>query len=456
MQEKTLKTSTRWAYAISNNGFFISMTLFTIYPMVFMTACLHLPLAQAGLILTLTKLSDLVLGFFSGAIIEKVKLPWGKYRSWFLVGPILAGIGCCLFFSPLLMHVPQGAVVPLGVFLMVLWNVSSNIVMTCHSSLNNLLVQDPMERVSIFKLSNQLQAITGFIAGFFMMKIVFAVGGEMSINLPGMQVIGILYSLIYFGLYFVFFMAIRDFKDSPSHFGRRVSVITTIKLLFTNRKCAVVTLSGIFGWSAETFYKALVSYLFLYVLLAPKVFDAYNWSIAIAAFIGASLAQSLTKVTSKKNTFVLGFFLMAIGLGGAYFASATPILTLLLICFATVGANFARTTCVPIYSDIADYVEFDTGEKIISYVMTLYNVIFKIAGLVAAQAATALAAVGFVSGEEITAEVATGVKGIALLLPAGFALVAAIIMFVFYNLDEKKMPEVQAGLQARLAELKKS
>lgn len=59
-----------------------------------------------------------------------------------------------------------------------------------HNAMNAMLTHNQTEMISIFKLSNHLQVIAGAIAGFFMMKIVFAVGGEQTVNLKGMQVVG--------------------------------------------------------------------------------------------------------------------------------------------------------------------------------------------------------------------------------------------------------------------------
>jgi Na+/melibiose symporter-like transporter len=449
MEERTLKQSVRWGYALGNNGFFITMALYIMYPLVFMTACLGLPFPLAIQILTWTKIFDLIFSFFSGSIIEKVKLPWGKYRSWFLVAPIIAGIATCLFFSPLLGMVPGAAVLPLGVFLMVLWNVASNIVLTCDSSMNNVLVQNPLERVGLFKLSNQCQAVTGAIAGFFIMKIVYGVGGSQTINLAGMQVVGIIYSVLYFLLYFNYFLRLKDYQNAGIGIVHKVSILTTLKLIFTNGKVAALTFSGMFGFSAETFFKSVGAFFFLYVLFSPQLLDAYNWTIVIGAFAGATLALPLARKTSKKVGYNIGYLIMAAGLVATYFTVKIPYLCLFCICVAIVGLNFARSLFLPMYSDVSDYTRRATGQFVTSYTMTAYNICFKVAGLVAAQASGLLASVGFMQGVDPTPEVSLGIARVATFGPAAFAVAGVLIMLIFYRLDEKKMPEIQAELKSR-------
>jgi Na+/melibiose symporter-like transporter len=448
-EEHSLKKSLRWSFALGNNGFFITMMLYTVYPLIFMTRCLGLAFPLAVQILIWTRVIDTILSLFTGSIIEKVKMPWGKYRSWFLVGPIVAGIGTCLFFSPLLIMVSPRAVLPLGVFLMLIWNVAGNFVMVCDGSMNAVLVHNQLERVSIFKLSNQLQAITGFVAGFFMMKIVFAVGGEQDVNLAGMQAIGIIFSVLYIALYLNFFIQLKDFKDSPSGWSQKGSVFDALKLLFTNAKASSLTFSGMFSFSAETFFKSVATYFFLYVLFSVKTIDYFNWLSVIGAFVGAALAMPLARRTTKKSAYILGYLIMAAALVGTYFCAGSAYLALGFISVGFIGLNFARSVCLPMYSDVADWTMHITNRNVASNTMTLYNLCFKVAGFVAASASGLLALVGFRTGVEPTPEVSQGIRAVATLGPAAFAVIGALILLVCYRLNEKEIPAIQEELRAK-------
>ena len=75
--------------------------------------------------------------------------------------------------------------------------------------------------------------------------------------------------------------------------------------------------------------------------------------------------------------------------------------------------------------------------------------IFKAAGLVAAQASGLLARVGFVTGTDPAPEVSRGISMVATLGPAAFALTGALIMLFFYHLDEKQMPQILTELKKR-------
>jgi Na+/melibiose symporter-like transporter len=340
-------------------------------------------------------------------------------------------------------------IVLVGFTLLLIWNVVGSIVLACHNALNTVLIHNPMERLNVFKLSNQLQAITGFIAGFFMMKIVFAVGGEQRINLIGMQVIGVIYSFLFFILYLAFFINLKDYKDDETGDNRKNSLTDTLKLFFTNGKIASLTISGMLGFSAETFFKAVASYYFLYALFSSGVLDAFNWTSVIAAFIGASLAMPLAKKTSKQNAYTIGYFLMAGGLILSYFTSGIPYLSLMAICIGFIGLNFPRVVLVPMYSDASDFTLHATGKHIVSHAMALYMMTFKIAGLIVAQASGLLAKAGYVTGEDPLPEVSEGIRRVSTFGPALFTIAGVLVIIVFYRLDEKKIPAIQAEIRAR-------
>jgi Na+/melibiose symporter-like transporter len=210
-----------------------------------------------------------------------------------------------------------------------------------------------------------------------------------------------------------------------------------------------MTISGMFSYSAETLFRVVASYYFLYTLFSTGVLDAFNWTSVIAAFIGASLAVPLAKKTNKKSAYVIGYFLMGLALVLAYFTSGTPYVSLAAICIGIIGLNFARSVMVPMYSDASDFTEHATGRNIVSHAMTLYQMVFKIAGLAAAQGAGLLARAGYVTGADPSPAVSEGIRRVSTLGPAAFAVTGALVMLIFYRLDEKKIPAIQVELRAR-------
>ncbi len=448
--ENKMDRSLKWIYALGNNGFFIAMTLYTTYTLSFMTMGLGLSFPVAVKIMSLSKIIDTIASiFFTSFALDNIKFPWGKYRSWLLVGPIVAGLSTVAFFSPLLAEMPESSAVAVGTALVALWNIASNIVLSAFNALNSKITTNSEEMVSLSKLSNQCQGITGFIAGFFIMKIVYAVGGVQSVNLAGMQIIGWIYSVLYFVFCFILFLKLKNMKDDPNDRKSKTSVMDTLRVIFTNRNCGVFTLSLMFGYTAETFFKACVSYWCLYTLFSPGALDFFNYAIIITLFLGATFTPKAIKITgSKKNTVIVGFLGFAACLFATYFAAEAKMAYVAVGLFA-VGIffeNFVRALCVPMYTEIADFARYETGKFEIGYMMSAYNLTFKVSGWFAAKASALLALVGYYTGVEITPAISAGINKVAVLGSGVFALIGALIMLL-YNLDEKELPRIQSELR---------
>jgi Na+/melibiose symporter-like transporter len=450
--DQQLTPGRKWAYAFANAGSFVNMTLYTTFPLIFITAVLHYPVSYGVAILTVDKITSIAFTFVSGPLVEKVKLPWGKYRSWFLVSPIICAVSCVLFFSPLLLHVPQAMVIPLGSLLVMGYQLGGIPRGVGYNAMNRLLSSDSLERVRLNKLATQMQGVILFVCGLFVWRVIYAVGHQQSINMPGMQVIAVTYGFLNFLFYFIFFLSLKGFDETAGGGGGRgnASILTSFKILFTNGKLAAAIIGMFFCFSTETFCKVVVSFYILYVLGSPEMMANYSWAIVVAMLVGTFMAVPLVKKTgSKKVTFLMGFILSGLALVGAYFAVdlKIPLIGLLCICLSDMGVGVGRSVCVPIFGDIADHAKAKDGKDTTSYIMALYNLIFKLAGLVAAQASGLVGRIGFNprGGVEPTPEILEGVRKVTTLGPASLAVVGVLIVLLFYHMDEKALKAARGG-----------
>jgi Na+/melibiose symporter-like transporter len=438
----------KWAFAFANAGSFVNMTLFTTFPLIFITGVLHYPISYGVAILSLQQVTTILFSLFvSAAVVEKVKMPWGKYRSWFLVVPVITFASTVLFFSPLLLHVPEKMVIPVGTLLVMGYQISVLPRGVAYNSYNRLLTSSSIERVRLTKLATQMQGVLLFICGLFVWRVIYAVGHQQSINMAGMQVIAFTYGFLNLVCYYIFFFSLKGFDESAAGVSRGgVNIFTSFKILFSNGKLASAIIGIFFCFTTETFCKVVVSFYILYVLRSPEMMANYSWAIVVTMLVGTFIAVPLVKATgSKKITLIVGFIISGLALIGAYFVVdlKIPILGLLCICLADMGVGVGRSVCVPIFGDIADEAKLRSkdGKDTTSYIMALYSLIFKFAGLVAAQASGLVGRIGFNprSGVEPTPEILEGVRKVTTLGPACFAAVGVLIVLIFYRMDEKAL-----------------
>ncbi len=427
-----LPKNIKYTYALASSGYHVTLILYAIYPIVFMTTCLKMPAASAAAVISIGEVLDLILSLGLGGMIENCRLRWGKYRSWFYIAPLIAGVSCVLFFSPFLSRLPAGLMPPAAIFLYLVWNVSSTVVMICHSTLNNLLTKDPQERVGLNTLTNQLKAVFGMLFGSIILPVFFLVGGTKNVNLPGMTVLGIVFSLFYILCFFSFAAELKGLPSNDQGRCERIPLLETVKLLLHNGRLAALTLAATLTTSGEIIYNLLTSYFFIYVLGKIEILGAFNWASKLFLLIGSTTAIWYARRLSKKRIFVLASLLQAAMFLAAYFTVQRPFLTLLIICAGIMGQGIASCMIIPMYSDIADTVSKESGKRP-GAVMAAGTLVYKFAGFIGALGTFLLARVGYVSGTEPSAGVVQGIRMISTINPFLFVAAGAAVLLLFYR-----------------------
>jgi len=449
-EKNQVRTSRVMAFGLSDNGYFISLLLFTSYPLIYMTKCLGMPFPLAVSIASAGKFIDIISGLCMGAILEKVKLPWGKYRSWFLVSPIIATVAACLFYSPLLTTLPDGAKIPVGAILVAMWAFGGNLIRTSYASINSSLTTNPKERTKLMAVGMQCQTVTAFVASLLMMPIVFAIGGTNTINQAGMQGIAIIFSALYCIFCWIFFYNLRDWKDSdhPILARQKSKVWDAILLIFTNLKVFVYCMCAFIVTTGETLLKSLVTYIFIYALMAESQVSTYNWLIVVMAFIGNSSVHILSRKLATRNIWRMGYFGFGVMLVLGFLFKGVPYATLIFIGLAFLCLNISRPPGIPLWGDVSDYIRLEKGKNRMSDIMTVFNLQFKLAGFLAMLGSSVLAMVGFQTDVDPSEAVRSNIITVGLLLPAAFAIVGSVIHMLFFRIDYKKLDAMKEAEKA--------
>lgn len=427
-----LDDTTKYSYAFAASGYYVTLALYTIYPIVFMTNCLHISAAAAAMVVTIAEILDFAISLSLGSMIENSRLPWGTYRSWLYIAPLAAGASCVTFFSGFLTRIPQAAVIPAAILLYLVWNLAGTVVMICHGTLNTLLTNHPRGRVELNKLANQFRAAFGALFGSLMMPIMFIVGKSKDVNIQGMTVVSMIYSLFYIVSFFYFAAHLKKLRLNENVKSVRVPVLETVKLILKNGRLAALTLAATLSASGEIIYSFLTSYFFLYVLGKTEILGTFNWASRIFLLLGSSVAFILTRRFSKKQVFVMSSLLQAAMYLALYYAARAPYLALLAICVGIMGQGVSSCMVIPLYSDIADSLNTG-GKRVTGAVMAANSLIYKVAGFVGALGTFLLTKVGYVAGTQPDAQVVQGILRITTLNPFLFALSGAAVLLLFYR-----------------------
>jgi len=190
------------------------------------------------------------------------------------------------------------------------------------------------------------------------------------------------------------------------------------------------------------------TYTFGFIALT-SAFNAIGQWLAI---LGVIFTNFLVKKIGKKPAF-LGLFITAVISTAAYFLFSPEDVVLIFV-FQIIG-SFTGGPLSPViwamYADTADYSEWKTGRRATGLVFSASQMSQQIGWAIGAFAAgMLLSTFGFQANMEQNEDVKNGLKALMSIIPAA-AGVLAIIMSLFYKLDEKMMSQVEADLSAQRA-----
>ena len=456
-QPKALSSYIQLSYAGADTTFAMMVALTNTFVLIFLTNVALFPAAIAGSILFFGRILDGISAPPIGALIERSNMKWGKYRPWLVIGSVLTLIFNILIFID--WNGSAGAVVFKAIICCLVYAAfcaSTNLVYTGFTSLNSSLTSVPVERVKLSSLRSQGGAIGRILSGYLLIPMIHFFGGIGEYTVKGFFVTAVVTSIILVFGYLNLAFAIKD-KDTYTPEAEIKEVVQpqlltrseAFRFIITNRPLMCLFFSDVVRLLSFLVTLAMFPFFFLYVSQDPGAAPMLFGSTAIATLVGATLTRFVTKVISKRNTYMLGMIIF-----GASFVVAnafkfdTPIMVGALV-IGFVGYAFASTVTTAIYADIVDYGEVKYGKNARANYFAMFQLSIKVAAILSTGiSGFGLAAIGFVAGTEPTAQVIAGINFIALALPIGLSVLTIISMLLF-NLTDKKMLEVREILESK-------
>ena len=141
----------------------------------FLTTFVGLTNVQLGTMNTVKGLIGLWGSFVIGVIMQKVRLPWGRYRSWIYIMMPLAGIFQILTFVNW-GNLPEGIKFPLVFVICVLDTFLYNFAFAAYTGLMIPLAPDPTERTGLAGARSQINSIGKVFFGFVAVAAIAFIG----------------------------------------------------------------------------------------------------------------------------------------------------------------------------------------------------------------------------------------------------------------------------------------
>lgn len=404
-----------------------------------------------------------------GMLVDRTRTKLGKVKPWVGFGAIpLAIISMLVFIAP---NTTSFTVATIWMFVIyALYTAISCAVESPSNCFGALCSPNPKERSSAISIASFLRSV-GQSGGQVVIIVVPAImkalmGNQQYKNAEG-QGIDLIISTAVCALGMMIFVMIffANNKERVPYTTEKVSLIESIKLVFTNKNLLMVSLTKLFGFGRGV-YGTVSLYIAVYLLGSKGLKLALMLPMGIGTAVGTLLVNFVLKKFSTKKTFIIFCVYGASAMAILFFMSrgigfnSTLIVPFLILNFFC-GIQHGNTNVTPniMIADCIDEMEYKTGKRQEGLAYAGYGLFSKIASagtkwlapmLVYTWSGYQFSQSTNIAYADQTNDVLMKFLAIYTIIPAAFVLLQAVPIF-FYDMVGEKKDRITAALAERRA-----
>ncbi|MBQ7202448.1 MAG: MFS transporter [Eubacterium sp.] len=324
-----------------------------------------------------------------GILVDRTRTPLGKVKPWVGFGAIpLAIISMLVFVAP-----NTSSFTAATIWMFVIYSLYTAISCAVESPSNcfgALCSPNPKERSSAISIASFLRSVGqsgGQVVIIVVPLIMKALMGQQQYKNAEGQGIDLIISTAVCALGMIIFVMIffSNNKERVPYTTEKVSLVESIKLVFTNKNLLMVSLTKLCGFGRGV-YGTVSLYIAVYLLGSKGLKLALMLPMGIGTAVGTLLVNLVLKKFSTKKTFILFCCYGASALAILFFVSKgigfnkTLIVPFLILNFFC-GIQHGNTNVTPniMIADCVDEMEYKTGKRQEGLAYAGYGLFSKIA-----------------------------------------------------------------------------
>ncbi|WP_394133222.1 glycoside-pentoside-hexuronide (GPH):cation symporter [Shewanella maritima] len=437
-----ISTKEKIAYGLgdtASNIVFQTVMLFLTY---FYTDIFGISPAFVGTMFLSVRLIDAVTDPLMGALADRTRTRWGKFRPYLLWFALPFGlISVLAFTTPDLSE--SGKMVYAFVTYTALMMVYTAINIP-YCALGGVLTADPKERVSVQSYRFVFAMLGGLLVSSLTLPLVEFLGkGD---EAKGYQLTITAMSILGVAMFLACFWGTKERLHPPA--DQQLSLKKDMSFLYKNDQWRILSIAAVFLLSGNVLKMSLAIYYVKYYLNLPDSITLFITLGMLGNIAGCILAEPLAKRVCKVKAYI-GLQLAAAGICVLSYFVPSHQTALAFGLFVVWG--FAFNMATPLLwakmADVVDYGQQKTGVRITG--MIYASIIFFIKLGVAIGGAAAgwlLAGYGYQADSDQTETALHGIRISFTIYPAIGSLIVAFVMR-WYILDNQKVDEINNQLK---------
>ncbi len=440
----SLSWKERLGYGAGDAGFNFYWALIGSFLPAFYSDTLGLTASTLAWLLLATKIIDAFTDPIMGAVADRTQTRMGKFRPYLLWGSIPMGISVVLAFTaPDFSY--DGKVIWAFVtytLMMVCYTVLS----TPYSSLSGVMTAQVQERNLLISIRFIFAFSASFLIGKFTPDLINYMGS--SDPKTGWQLSVGLYAIFATIAFCITFLATKERVTPPPQ--QASSPKQDLKDLLHNRAWVVLFVLALIIMITITLRQGSAYYYITYFAKRPDLWGWYTGSQLLALGVGCFMTPFLTKYFEKKKILIALMAIVATLSVAFYFVPPQAIeLMFLFNILISLALGPKSPLTWSMYADAADYTEWKFGRRATAMTFSAATFSQKLGSAGGTSAMFAILA--FFGYQANVAQSSASQDGILLLqtvTPGVFALIAVIVC-LFYNLDNKTLKVIQDSQKER-------
>ncbi|NLA74483.1 MAG: hypothetical protein GX846_03250 [Deltaproteobacteria bacterium] len=440
------------SYGAANFSLSLMMSLGMMYYSMFLTDVAGISPIDLGLIMLIGGTLDTASIFVSGSMIQKVRMRWGQFRSWFLFIPITTFIFFTLSFTNL--PLSYNAKIWYLTAAYVIGHVSLNFAFNSHLGFISVLTTSVNERLRIsvrniqFGMASQIVFSLGIIP-----LLTFLKGSS-----PTMAYFYIVLLLGFFQMfgYWNLFHQTRGFEakstDKKQVPENKITLWEIVVQLITNRQLLLLLAADCMSQLTIFSMLNMAVYYLKYIAQNEIWMSTHSLFTSILSFVTALYAPYVINLLGKKKTYIASMawgaaaylLLRVFGMSSVYHFT-------IIICTGSLMLGVAGPMRQAMYMDTAEYGYYKSGKDASAFIMSMFTIPIKIASsLAVAVGGLGLDYIGYVANVEMTGEMAGKLMDIICYIPAGCCIIA-ILIISFYSLNDSNVAKIMEANKLKRA-----
>lgn len=382
-----------------------------------------------------------------GAVAERTRTKYGRFRPWIAFGcPFLAIFGVLTFTNPF------GGGSTAGVIWAAVTYIIAGMVYTLvnipYGAMAAVMSEDANQRNAINASRN-----VGMNLGMVIVNAVSATmalkfsGSEATVaNGHGYMMTAVVYGIISVPLFLIVFKTAEEVVK-PAGEPEKFSFKNTIMNLVSNKYLMTITLIMTLTMTAFMGRITVTAFYVIYCLGSFQLIALIMTLPSIGGIIGSLFVPVLAKKFGKRNCLLVSGIIQGIGLLVIYLAPFDNI-PMVLVGDCIFGlSNIGFPLSLSMVADSVDYMEYKTGVRTDGTAYATYGLATKLGNALGSSIGVMLLAVfGYVANAEQTPEALKGINIVVNLIPAILFFVSSL-MCLLWNMSDTEADDIRAKLR---------